>query len=135
MVDDLFSSGTWNCEANDDDGMPLLAVDGSPNSAFAPITSCMPEDIFVPILCRRLLSSAPDRLARCFFIGLPTNLSLSMALSADSFAEGLLGGVASRALGAGGVVLAVGVADLEPLTVSGLLPISDSGPAECCRFN
>ncbi len=85
-------------------------------------------------------ASGPARLARCLFIGLPTNEASSIELSAGVLATegadipGTSGGVAERSFPIFGVDAADGVADLEGLRPSTPAPLL-SGSAECWRFS
>ena len=89
-------------------------------------------DRLLPIRRWKFSSSAPAKLARCLFIGLPTNESPA-ALSTLGFKMGCAadpdsrGGVVDKSSSSFGVDEADGVADLEALAPAFLL----SGSAEC----
>ena len=91
---------------------------------------------------RRWMVSASDpaRLARCLFIGLPTNEASSIGFSAGILAAegadtpGTNGGVAERSFPIFGVDAADGVADFDGLRPSAPAPLF-SGSAECWRFS
>ena len=78
--------------------------------------------------------SKPDRLARCFFRGLPTIISSALSLSAFFSAFGWSeGGVVARSDRSGGGDPVVGVFEAGDLRVAGEPVLS--GSAECCRFS
>ena len=86
-----------------------------------------------PNLCRVASSSNPERLALCFFSGLPTTESSSCgALSSCETPGNGVGGVAVTWGNNGGVDPLVGVFDAGDFRVAGDLSFNST---ECCRFS
>lgn len=86
-----------------------------------------------PNLCLIPSSSNPDRLALCFFIGLPiTDSRGSEVLGSNEALLSNVGGV-ERIEAFGGVVPAVGVLEAGDFRVAG--DPAFTGSEECCRFS
>lgn len=89
-----------------------------------------------PIRIRRASSSAFERLALCFFRGLPTKIEASVdsaAVDSDNPDPGISGGVLAGLFVAGGVDTEPGVFDLDALALSPFP--AGSGSLEACRFS
>jgi len=95
--------------------------------------SCVTPDNPSPSLCLMASSSSPDRLALCFFIGLPIIESRErVGLGSYEALVSNVGGV-ERIEAFGGVVPAVGVLEAGDFRVAG--DPAFRGSEECCRFS